>query len=355
MKGLILSGGQGTRLRPLTYTGAKQLIPIANKPILFYVIENIVNAGILDIGIVISPETGSEVRQAVGDGKKWGARVTYILQEKPLGLSHAVITARPFLKTDPFVMYLGDNLLGTDIRGFKKNFEEANADASILLKPVENPSSFGVASLDGSGRVIRLEEKPASPESNLALVGVYLFSPRIHKAIDQIKPSARGELEITDAIQELMDSGGNVTSHTVSEWWLDTGKKDDMLTANTIVLDEWIKTDIRGEVDSSSQIQGRVSIAENARIINSHIRGPVVIGQGAEIRDTFIGPFSSIGDGCIIERSVIEHVVVLKEAVIRDVDRLEDSLIGRRAVISKNNRFHNAYRLMIGDDSIVEV
>lgn len=355
MKGLILSGGKGTRLRPITYTGAKQLIPVANKPILFYVIENIVDAGILDIGIIISPETGSEIQSAVGDGTKWGARITYILQEKPLGLSHAVIVAGPFLENDPFVMYLGDNLLGTDIRGFKKNFEETNGDASILLKPVENPSSFGIATLDESGRVVRLEEKPASPESNLALVGVYIFSPRIHEAIDRIKPSARGELEITDAIQKLMETGGTVNSHIVSDWWLDTGKKDDMLTANTIVLDEWIKTDIRGNVDASSQVQGRVSIAENAQVTNSHIRGPAVIGQGTKVSDTFIGPFTSIGDGCVIERSVIEHAVVLQEAVIRDIDRLEDSLVGRRAVVSKNKRFHNAYRLMVGDDSVVEV
>lgn len=355
MKGLILSGGKGTRLRPITYTGAKQLIPVANKPILFYVIENIVDAGISDIGIVISPETGPEIESAVGDGARWGAHITYIPQEKPLGLSHAVIVARPFLENDSFVMYLGDNLLGTNIRAFKNNFEETNADASILLKPVDNPSSFGVATVNESGRVIRLEEKPARPESNLALVGVYIFSPKIHKAIDRINPSARGELEITDAIQKLMETGGTVKSHIVSEWWLDTGKKDDMLTANTIVLDEWIKMDIRGTVDESSQVQGRVSIAENAQVINSHIRGPAVIGRGTKISDTFIGPFTSIGDGCIVERSVIEHAVVLKEAVIRDIDRLEDSLVGRRAVVSKNKRFHNAYRLMIGDDSVVEV
>lgn len=354
MKGLVLSGGKGTRLRPLTYTSAKQLVPVANKPILFYVIDNIVKAGIKEIGIIISPETGDEVKRAVGSGERWGVKVEYILQERPSGLAHAVKTAKPFLGDSPFVMYLGDNLIGSDINRLIDTFNKNKPDAVILLKPVENPSSFGVAEVEKDGTIIRLVEKPKDPKSNLALVGVYLFSPEIHKAIDEIKPSPRGELEITDAIQRLVEKGKKVHSHLLEEWWLDTGKKDDLLAANTIVLDEMIRREIEGEVDAESNISGRVRVGKGARIIHSTIRGPVVIGENCLIENSFIGPYSSIGNGSVITNSALEHCVLLEGCEVNLIDRLEDSLLGRGAKVIKNIKKHHAHRLSIGDDSVVE-
>lgn len=354
MKGLVLSGGKGTRLRPLTHTSAKQLVPVANKPILFYVIENIVKAGIKEIGVIISPETGEEVKKALGNGERWGVKIEYILQEKPSGLAHAVKTARPFLGDSAFVMYLGDNLIGGDITKLTDNFSKNKPDAVILLKPVENPSSFGVAEVDKDGTILRLVEKPKEPKSNLALVGVYLFSPEIHKAIDEIKPSARGELEITDAIQRLVEKGRKVQSHLLEDWWLDTGKKDDLLAANTIVLDEIIKREIIGEVDALSEISGRVKIEKGARVIQSTIRGPVVIGENCLIENSFIGPYSSIGNCTVITNSALEHCVLMEGCEVNLIDRLEDSLLGRGAKVIKNTKKHNAHRLSIGDDSVVE-
>lgn len=355
MKALVLSGGKGTRLRPITHTGAKQLVPVANRPILSYVIDNIANAGITEIGIIISPETGEEIKTTIGDGAKWKVKITYIPQNEPKGLAHTVIVAKDFLANDPFVMYLGDNLIGCGIEQFISTFNETSADAVILLKPVENPSSFGIAEVNSENRITNLEEKPKKPKSNLALVGVYLFSPAIYKAIEEIKPSARGELEITDAIQNLVESGKAVVSHMVDTWWLDTGKKDDLLEANTIVLDEWTKNDIQGEVDEDSQITGRVEINKGAVIKNCVIRGPVVIGRETVIEDSFIGPYTSVGDGSTIRKSSIEHCVILAGAEIDHVERLEDSLIGRSAVVKKCHTKHEALRLLIGDDSVVEV
>ena len=355
MKALVLSGGKGTRLRPITYTGAKQLIPVANRPILSYVLSNIANAGIKEVCIIISPETGKEIKSAMGDGSQWGVSITYILQDEPKGLAHAVMVASDFLGNDPFVMYLGDNLIGCGIEKFIQTFEDTKSDAVILLKPVDNPSSFGIAEIEDDGRIIGLEEKPKNPKSNLALVGVYLFSPEIHKAIASIKPSSRGEYEITDAIAYLVDNNKKVHSHMVDSWWLDTGKKDDLLEANTIVLDEWTKRDIRGEVDEASVIASRVSISEGAVIKNSTLRGPIVIGENARVEDSFIGPFTSIGAGCIINKSVIEHSVILAGAEVDHVDRMEDSLVGRDAKVKKCHHKHQAFRLMIGDDSVVEI
>lgn len=354
MKGLILSGGKGTRLRPITHTAAKQLVPVANKPILHYVIDNLVEAGVREIGIVISPETGDAVRASVEDGGRWGASVVYLLQEAPLGLAHAVKVARPFLKETPFIMYLGDNLIGAKIDPFIRLFSEQRADAMILLKEVENPSEFGIAEVASDGRVLRLREKPKDPSSRLALVGVYFFSHQIHHAVDAIRPSQRGELEITDAIQKLVDDQKKVVGHRLSEWWLDTGKKDDLLAANTVVLDEWIDREISGEVDGASQLTGRVVIGPGTQVIASTIRGPVVIGSGCRIDHSFIGPFTSVGDGSILERSVIEHCVLLEGSRITDVDRLEDSLVGKNASIARNGQRH-AYRLLVGDDSVVEL
>lgn len=354
MKALILSGGKGTRLRPLTYSGAKQLVPVANRPILFYCIDNIVNAGIKDIGIIISPETGQEIKEAVGNGESWNAKITYILQDAPAGLAHAVKVARNFLKNSPFVMYLGDNLIGTDIKKFAGDFTKRKSDALILLKEVENPKQFGVAEVSSNGSIVRLIEKPEDPPSNLALVGVYIFSSKIHKAIDRISPSKRGELEITDAIQELIYMGNHVKSFLLNTWWLDTGKKDDLLTANAIVLDEWGKKSINGTVDKTSKILGRVTLSKNSLIKASTIRGPVVIGGNTVIENSFIGPHTSIGDDVRIINSSIEHSVIMNGSEVLDIERVEESLIGRRVKIFKNSR-HKVLRLMLGDDSVMEV
>jgi glucose-1-phosphate thymidylyltransferase len=355
LKGLVLSGGKGTRLRPLTHTAAKQLVPVANRPILYYVLDNLSEAGVRDVGIIICPETGKAIQEAVRDGSVWGMKVQYIVQEEPLGLAHAVKVARPFLANDPFIMYLGDNLIGSGILGLCEDFENSSADASILLKEVTEASNFGIAEIDGNGKVIGLVEKPKEPRSNLALVGIYFFSSRIHAAIDQIAPSPRGELEITDAIQELLHQGRTVLSHRLDGWWLDTGKKDDLLTANTVVLDEWVKRRLEGETDPQSQITGRVQIGRRSRVNNSTVRGPAVIGENVIIENSFVGPFTSIASGCRITSSVLEHCVLLENAKIDHVDRLEDSLIGKNSAVIKDHNARQAYRLMIGDDSEVVI
>jgi glucose-1-phosphate thymidylyltransferase len=355
MKALILSGGRGTRLRPITYTGAKQLVPVANRPILFYVLDNIAQVGISEVAMVISPETGDEIRHAVGSGDRWQLKIEYILQERPGGLAHAVRTARPFLAESPFVMYLGDNLIGCGIGAFINRFESSRSDAVIVLKAVEDPSQFGVAEIGAHGRLMRLLEKPKEPPSNLALIGVYVFSPKIHAAIEQLTPSARGELEITDAIQKLIDWHCAVDTSILDAWWLDTGKKDDLLAANTVVLDQWLKADIQGEVDSSSRVSGRVKIGPGSKIANSKIRGPVTIGEGVTIDDSFIGPYSSIGDGTQIHQSVVEHCVVLEYCTINRVDRLEDSVLGKRVTVSANQGPYKAFRLLVGDHSVIDL
>jgi len=355
MKALVLSGGKGKRLRPLTYTMAKQLVPVAGIPILGYVIKHIIEANIKDIGIIISPDTGEEVKEYLGDGSKWGINLYYILQQEPLGLAHAVMTAKDFLADDDFVMYLGDNLLSHGVKEAINRYKNEKLAALIYLKEVDDPKRFGVAELDNSGKILRLIEKPKKPPSNLALVGVYIFSPVIHEAISKIKPSYRGELEITDAIQMLIDMGHTVKSEILEGWWLDTGKKDDLLEANTIVLDEYIKRQLKGKLDKQTRIIGRVEIEENAIIKNSTIRGPVKVGSGSLIEDSFIGPYTSIGESVIIKDSVIEHCVIMNNAILEGIERLEDSLIGRGARVIKNQKKHKALRLMIGDDTVVEV
>ena len=354
MKGLILSGGKGTRLRPLTYTSAKQLVPVANKPVLFFGIESIVAAGITDIGIIVG-ETGDEIRAAVGDGERFGAKITYIDQPDPLGLAHAVLVARDFLGDDPFVMYLGDNLIAGGIASLVDEFRSEGVNAEILLAEVPNPQQFGVAELNDQGKVERLVEKPAEPKSNLALVGVYMFDHNIHQSVDNIKPSARGELEITDAIQDMVDRGLDVHPHIVRGWWKDTGKIDDMLEANRIVLEQ-LSNRRRGEISDDSRIEGRVDMGENVTIRHSLIRGPVVIGDGVTLDNTFVGPYTSIGDGCTVERCEIENSIVLAESEIRDVpERIDASLIGRNVQIDRNVRKPKAYRFMLGDNSTVSV
>ena len=355
MKALILAGGKGTRLKPLTNTVAKQLLPVANKPILYYVLNQITEAEIKDIGIIISPETGSQIKEAVGDGSNWNARITYILQDKPRGLAHAVSTAKTFLGESSFLMFLGDNLLEGGIKSFVQAFVKSSVDALILLKEVDNPSLFGVAELDKQGQVIRLVEKPEKPKTNLALVGVYLFTSEVHNAIKRIKPSRRNELEITDAIQKLIDRGQKVNSHILQGWWLDTGKKDDLLEANRVVLDDLIKRDIKGTIDKASKVSGRVELAHGAMVENSTIRGPVSIAGGCKIINSFVGPCTSIGENTIVEDSSIEHSVILEDCRISGIERMADSVIGKGAEVIKGRRTFNAVRFFIGDDAKVEL
>ena len=327
MKGLILSGGKGTRLRPITHTSAKQLVPVANKPVLFYGIEAIAQAGITDIGIIIAPETGDEIREAVGDGSRFGVSVTYIVQDRPAGLAHAVLTAEPFLGDDSFVMYLGDNLLQGGITELVDRFRQSEPDALILLTPVEDPESYGVAELDGD-RVVALVEKPVQPRSNLALVGVYMFTAAIHDAARAIEPSDRGELEITDAIQHLLDRDLCVESHIVRGWWKDTGQLADMLEANRLILDT-IEPRCEGEL-TETQIDGRVIVEAGARLVRSTVRGPAIIGAGAQLIDAYVGPYTAVGERCTIERAEVEHSILLAECLVHDLDvRIEASLLGR--------------------------
>ena len=356
MKAIILSGGRGTRLRPLTYTGAKQLVPVANKPILWYGIEDLVAAGITDIGIIISPETGQEVKTKTGDGERFGAQISYILQEEPAGLAHAVKVAQPFLQDSPFVRYLGDNLVQSDLNTFLDEFKTKHLDALTLLCEVPNPTAFGVAAVDDQGRVLKLVEKPKVPPSNLALVGIYLFDATIHQAIAQIQPSARGELEITDAIQHLIDQNRRVEARQIQGWWLDTGKKDDLLEANRVILDTCLIGETRGEVDDTSQIIGRVSIGAGSTIKNSTIRGPVAIGDNCHLENCFIGPYSSIGNQVTLVNVDLEHSVLLEGAKVINIhQRIVDSLVGQRAQITEAPQRPKAVRLMIGDDSQVEL
>jgi glucose-1-phosphate thymidylyltransferase len=353
MKGLILSGGRGTRLRPLTYTSAKQLVPVANKPVLFYGIEALVAAGIQDIGVVVG-DTQAEIRAAVGDGSAWGARITYIEQDAPRGLAHAVLISEPFIGTDPFVMYLGDNLLNKGIDRLVDEFVSQKPAAQILLARVPDPQMFGVAEL-ADGRVVRLVEKPKVPKSDLALVGVYMFSPAVFDSVKRIRPSFRNELEITDAIQDLIDRGLEVRPHIVDGWWKDTGKLEDMLEANRLILDT-IERRIDGTVDSESRIEGKVVIEQGAVVERSVIRGPVVIGANARIVHAYVGPFTSIMKDAEIRESEIEHSIVLEGSVISDLaNRVEDSLIGRNVRIYRLPVKPSAYRFMLGDNSEVGI
>jgi len=352
MKALILSGGKGTRLRPLTHTTAKQLITVANRPMLCHVIQQVVDLDINDVGIVIAPETGDQVKKVVDESFP-KANITYLTQSEPLGLAHAVKIARPFLGDSPFLMCLGDNLIGQDLKGIVETYHRNEADAVILLKEVKDPRSFGVAEVDENGDVISLVEKPENPASNLALVGFYIFSPAIHTAIDRIKPSQRGELEITDAIHELLREKYVVVSQKLTSWWLDCGKKDDLLEANQIVLDERAVLDIQGTVDESSKIVGRVVLGEGSEIHNSEIRGPVIIGKNTTITGSFVGPFTSIGNSCSINETSIEHSVIADEVTLQNVRRLEDSILGKKAVVTRSPDQQGSVKLMIGDDSEV--
>jgi glucose-1-phosphate thymidylyltransferase len=376
LKGLILSGGKGTRLRPITHTSAKQLVPVANKPVLFYGIEAMASAGIEEVGIVIAPETGPEIEAAAGDGGRFGVRITYIVQDEPLGLAHAVLTAEPFLGEDSFVMYLGDNLLQGGIEDLVEAFREHSPDALILLTPVPDPEHYGVAELaardgdegseghsggaharagaSGVGRVVRLVEKPSEPKTDLALVGVYMFTAGIHDAARAIAPSARGELEITDAIQHLVDAGKRVEPHIVRGWWKDTGRLEDMLEANRLILDN-LTLRIDGEL-VDSQVDGRVVIEAGARLERTTVRGPAVIGRDAKLRDCYVGPYTAVGENCEIAGAEVEHSILLEGSSVCDLDgRMESSLLGRNVSVRRSDGQPRAYRFMVGDNSDISI
>ena len=367
MKGLILSGGAGTRLRPITHTSAKQLVPVANKPILFYGIEDLAAAGITEIGIIVG-ETRDEIIAAVGDGSAFGVKVTFIPQDEPLGLAHCVLIARDFLGDDDFVMYLGDNLLRQGVAEFVEAFEHdrrrvaqpalggsaQQASAQILLARVPDPERFGVAEIGPDGEVVRLVEKPDDPPSDLALVGVYLFDRHIHEAVAAIEPSDRGELEITDAIQWLIDKGHRVRHEVVEGWWIDTGKLDPLLEGNRLVLDT-LTPSVQGEVDDRSTLLGKVVIEEGATVVDSVVRGPAIIGRDTEVRSSYVGPYTSIYHDCVLVDSEIEHSIVLAESSIVGVPHLTDSLIGKQVRLMRSDRKPRANRVMLGDHSVVEI
>ena len=353
LKGLILSGGRGTRLRPITHTSAKQLVPVANRPVLFYGIEAMAQAGIEDVGIIIAPETGDEIRAAAGDGSDFGVRLTYIVQDEPAGLAHAVLTAEPFLGTDAFVMYLGDNLLQGGIGDLVATFRAHAPDALILLTPVADPEHYGVAELR-DGRVVALAEKPPEPKTDLALVGVYMFTPVIHEAARAIRPSPRGELEITDAIQHLVDRGFRVEPHVVRGWWKDTGRLADMLEANRLILDT-ITARVEGEL-IDSRCDGRVIVEAGARLERCTVRGPAIIGAGARLVDCYVGPYTAIGSGCTIERAEVEHSILLEGCSVSGLDgRMESSLLGRNVTIGRGDGQPRAFRFMVGDNSEIGI
>ncbi|MEU9338800.1 glucose-1-phosphate thymidylyltransferase [Streptomyces sp. NPDC048290] len=353
MKALVLSGGAGTRLRPITHTSAKQLVPVANKAVLFYGLESLAEAGITEVGVVVG-ETAAEIQEAVGDGSKFGLRITYIPQERPLGLAHAVLISRPFLGDDDFVMYLGDNFVVGGIAGLVEEFRTHRPDAQIMLTRVADPRAFGVAELDAAGRVVRLEEKPRRPRSDLALVGVYLFTPLIHEAVRAVQPSWRGELEITHALQHLLDSGADVRSSVIHGYWKDTGNVADMLEVNRTVL-EGVERRIDGQVDETSELVGRVVVEEGARITGSRIVGPVVVGSGTVIEDSYVGPFTSISENCRISDSELEFSIVLRDSSIAGVGRIENSLIGRHVEVTTAPPVPSAHRLVLGDHSKVQI
>lgn len=353
MKALVLSGGAGTRLRPITHTSAKQLVPVANKPVLFYGLESIAAAGITEVGVIVG-DTAAEIQEAVGDGSKFGLEITYIPQERPLGLAHAVIIARDFLGDDDFVMYLGDNFIVSGIADLVEEFRGNRPDAQILLTHVQDPRSFGVAELDDDGQVLGLEEKPEHPKSDLALVGVYLFTPVIHDAVRSITPSWRGELEITHAIQHLIDARADVRCTVIQGYWKDTGNVADMLEVNRTVL-ESLSRRIDGEVDEASEAVGRVVVEEGARVVNSRIVGPAVVGAGTLVEDSFVGPFTSVAENCRVIDSELEFSIVLRDSTLHGVGRIESSLIGRHVEVTPAPSVPSAHHLVLGDHSKVQI
>jgi glucose-1-phosphate thymidylyltransferase len=363
VKALVLAAGKGTRLKPLTNTVPKHLLPVGDKPVLFHVLDYIKEVGIKDIGIVVSPDSGPYIEEAVGTTAKWGGKITFVAQPEPLGLAHAVKVAQGFLGDSPFLMLLGDNLIQGGVKDFLDEFQAAEFDASILLKEVADPRAFGVAELDSSGRVVHMVEKPKNPKSNLAIIGVYLFTAEIHKAIAQTRPSWRGELEITDAIQKLLEMGKEIRSHLLQGWWLDIGSNDGLIEANRVVLDDFLKRDIKGEVDLTSRIVGRVQIGEGTRLERSRVQGPVFIGANCRIKDSVIKPFTNIGAGTVVEDSSLEHSVILENCQVLKIKHLADSVVGRNTVVTGKGKSSQKtrpersrrIRLFVGDDCTVEL
>ncbi len=355
MKGLVISGGKGSRLRPLTYTGAKQLVPIANKPILFYAIEDLVEAGIRDITIVVSPETGPQIAEVTGNGTRFGAEIAYIQQDRPLGIAHAIATARDALGDAPFVAFLGDNFLTHGIAAHVQAFAASEDDAAILLKHVDDAREFGVAEFDGE-RLVRVVEKPADPPTDLAVIGIYLFRSRVFEAIAAIQPSARGEYEITDTIQWLLDHGANVRADVVEGDWIDTGKHDDLLAANRMILEQLPHDVSGGNIDTASKLHGRVALQAGCTVINSTISGPAIIGERTRIENAYIGPFTSIGPDCVVRDSEIAGSVVMERTSIEGLgERLEQSLIGRNVELRASDAKPRGYQLVLGDFSKLRV
>jgi glucose-1-phosphate thymidylyltransferase len=355
MKGLLLAGGFGTRLRPLTYTGNKHLLPIANKPMLLYGLEHLKNAGITDVAVILGP-IKEGVSEALGDGSSFGMRITYINQPDPKGLAHAVLLSEGFMGPEPFVMYLGDNLLKQGVRDFIRAFEKDNADCVVGVSPVKDPSRFGIAEMQ-DGRIVRLVEKPKEPKSNLALIGVYVFGPAIFEAVKKIKPSQRNELEITDAIQKLLDDGRKVKVQRVDGWWKDTGKPEDFLEANQLVLAD-IEGSIEGDVSDDALIVGRVVLGKGSKVIgNSTIRGPAIIGKNCVLGpDTYIGPYTSIGDGCTLKNVEIENSIVMNGSRIESGKRIVDSLIGSYStILNSDGAVPKGHRFIVGERSFAQV
>ncbi len=348
MKGVLLHGGAGTRLRPLTFTGPKQLIPVANKPVSQYCLEDMIGAGIKEVAIILGETYPEMVEEHYGDGSRFGCKITYIHQGKPLGIAHAVYLAKDFVGDEKFVVYLGDNLIQDGIKEYVKRFDEEDFDAFILLKEVEDPRAFGVAKFEGE-RLVGLIEKPKEPPSNYAVIGVYMFKPVVFDIIKDLKPSWRGELEITDTLQKMIENGYNVGYAKLKGWWFDTGKAEDILKVNATILDERAKRSVKGEV-LASQIEGRVEVGEGAKIINSIVRGPAVIGEDCVIENSFIGPYTSVGERTVIKNSSLEYCIVLSDSIIEGVERIEESLIGRKVRIRKNDR-KRFLRFTIGDYS----
>jgi glucose-1-phosphate thymidylyltransferase len=357
MKGLVLSGGSGSRLRPLTHTGPKQLIPVANKPVLQYVIEDLREAGITDIGVILGNNGKEQVIAELKDGRQYGVSITYVEQGAPLGIAHAVQCAREFIGNDNFIVYLGDNMLKDGVKGLVDEFMQGGYDAAISLQAVPNPRQFGVAELDEGGHVVGLEEKPKVPKSNYALVGVYLFTPVIFEMIKQIKPSWRNELEITDAIQKLLDNHHKVRSHVVTGWWKDTGKPEDILDVNRLVLDE-LKPVVRGSIEPGASVSGRVSLGENSVIrAGCVVRGPVAIGDNCTVEEgSYIGPYTSVGNDCVVRNAYVESSVLMGGCRVECDNRIVDSLIGKNAtILSANHEVPRGSRLVVGENSYLKI
>jgi glucose-1-phosphate thymidylyltransferase len=353
VKALVLSGGHGTRLRPITFTSAKQLVPIANKPVLFYGLESLRDVGVRDVGIIVG-QTGAEVRAVVGDGSAFGLNITYLQQEAPLGLAHCVVIAREFLGGDDFIMYLGDNFILEGLTDVVGQFRATRPDAQLLLTKVPNPSQFGVATLDQDGRVTDLTEKPAEPRSDLAIAGIYLFTPSVHGAVRSISPSANGELEITDALRYMLTSGADIRAAVINGYWKDTGRVEDMLECNRLVLDSIVPA-VCCETDAETEIVGRVVVDASATVRRSRLVGPLIIGPGAIVSEAYVGPFTSIGPGCTVTGTEIEFSIVMAGSSLIGVPRIHKSLIGRNVEVARASTAPMAYQFVVGDQSQVRI